>query len=194
MAERAPRTLLGVITGSVLLALGLGASLIWLGAEYYLGGESRVGPAQPIPFSHRLHVETTPGKDIDCRFCHTGVHQSQTAGIPPVETCLFCHSNIITEHEEIRLLQSYADGDLPLDWVRVFEVPDHVYFPHRIHTGEVAELPGWEDAEGGAVCTNCHGPIDQMDRIYEYNDFQMQFCLDCHRTRGAAADCLTCHQ
>jgi hypothetical protein len=181
---------LSPIVVGVVLALSLGLTVAWTGWASYLRGGDRMGPEQPIPFSHRFHVTD---KDIDCRFCHTGVDRVPTAGLPPVQTCMFCHQAIITEHPEIRRLWTYYgqrdDGTLdpargqPIPWVRVFEVPDHVYFTHRVHT-QRAELD----------CTDCHGPIGAMDRLEQPRKFEMGFCLECHRPRGASTDCWTCHR
>ncbi len=174
----------------VVLALVLAVTLGWTSWGYYVGGAARLGPEQPIPFSHRLHVTD---KDIDCRFCHTGVDRVPTAGIPPVQTCMFCHQVIITEHPEIQTLWDHYgvrdDGTLdpsrghPIPWARVFEVPDHVYFTHRVHT-----------QIGGLDCTDCHGPVESMDRLVAPRTFEMGFCLECHRPRGVSTDCWTCHR
>lgn len=168
------------IVWGVLLTLGLGITLTWMSWAYYAGGEARLGPEQPIPFSHRLHVTD---KDIDCRFCHTGVDRVPNAGIPPVQTCMFCHKVIITEHPEIRKLRAHYDNEEPIPWARVFEVPDHVYFTHRVHM-----------QKAGLDCTDCHGNIEEMDRLKAPRVFEMGFCLECHRPRDASTDCWTCHQ
>jgi len=180
---------IGTAVWSVLIAMALIVTMAWTGWAYYWGGDAEMGPEQPIPFSHRLHVTD---KDIDCRFCHVGVDRIHTAGIPPVQTCLFCHQVVITEHPEIRRLHWHADNGVPVPWARVFEVPDHVYFTHRVHT-QRAELE----------CEDCHGPIGSMDRLRAIRIFEMGFCLDCHRgrsegadlaTRETLTDCWTCHQ
>lgn len=165
--------------GLVLSAL-LVATVGWLAWAYYFEGAARLGPQQPIPFSHRVHATD---KDIDCRFCHTGVDRVNQAGIPTVETCLFCHRVVITEHPEIRRLRWHFEHDEPVPWARVFEVPDHVYFSHRVHLGP-----------GGLQCGDCHGPVEQMERLEAPRVFEMGFCLDCHRPRGASTDCWACHQ
>ena len=165
----------------VLLVLSavVGVTIAWTAWAYYAGGKTRLGPEQPIPFSHRLHVTD---KDIDCRFCHTGVDRVPSAGIPAVQTCMFCHKVIITQHPEIVKLWEHFDHRDPIPWQRVFEVPDHVYFTHRVHTN-VAQLE----------CADCHGAIEQMDRLQAQREFKMGFCLECHRPRGASTDCWTCH-
>ncbi len=180
---------LGPVIAGAVLTLIFALVIGWSSWAYYAGGAARLGPEQPIPFSHRLHVTD---KDIDCRFCHSGVDESMHAGLPPVQTCIFCHQVIITEHPEIRRLWAYygtrQDGTLdpalgqPIPWERVFVMPDHVYFTHRVHT-QVA----------GLDCEDCHGPIGDMDRLRQIRKMEMGFCLECHRPRGASTDCWTCH-
>lgn len=164
----------------LVMALSLIATVVWFTWEYYFGGDAQLGPTQPIPFSHRLHVTD---KDIDCRFCHTGVDRVHQAGIPTVQTCMFCHQSVITEHPEIRRLWWYHGQNEPIPWAKVFEVPDHVYFTHRVHM-----------QKAGLDCTDCHGPVEQLDRLKAPLTFEMGFCLECHRPRGASIDCWTCHQ
>lgn len=171
---------IGTFVLGILISIALAITMIWTTRAYYWGGENSLGPEQPIPFSHRLHVTD---KDIDCRFCHTGVDRIHQAGLPPVQTCMHCHQVIITEHPEIRRLRNYYDSDEPVPWQRVFVVPDHVYFTHRVHTN-IGELE----------CEDCHGPIGEMDRLFQPRKMEMGFCLECHRPRGASVDCWTCHQ
>jgi hypothetical protein len=139
---------------------------------------TRVGAAQPIPFSHRLHAGV---KAIDCRFCHSYVARSIFPGLPPVEKCLFCHNYIIANHPEIRKEHDYFDSDTPTPWVQVFYVPEHVMFNHQRHIRkEIA-------------CEACHGDVKQMDRL-EGKRFKMGFCIDCHRQKQVNLDCwLACH-
>jgi hypothetical protein len=96
---------------------------------------------------------------------------------------MFCHQVIITEHPEIRNLRRHYDDEEPIPWVRVYEVPDHVYFTHRVHINR-AELE----------CTDCHGPVERMDRLHPPRPLKMGFCMECHRPRGAPMDCWDCHR
>ena len=175
----------GRIVLGALLTIAMAVTLGWTAWAYYAAGARQVGPEQPIPFSHRLHAsdEAAGGKDIDCRFCHTGVEKLHRAGIPPVQTCMFCHEVIITEHPEIQRLTRHFEERDPIPWVRVYEVPDHVYFTHRVHI-----------RRAGLDCENCHGPVERMDRLNPPRVLQMGFCLECHRPRGAPRDCWDCHQ
>lgn len=139
-----------------------------------------IGPAQPIPFSHRVHAGV---KDINCRFCHTGVERSSNAGLPAVEKCFYCHKHIIPKHPEIANEERYLKTGNPVPWVRIFWVPDFVFFNHIPHVK-------WK----GFDCSQCHGDVKKADRLQKV-DFKMGFCIDCHRKTGAQTDCwLACHR
>ena len=139
-----------------------------------------VGPKQPIPFSHRIHAGV---KEIDCRFCHPFVERSQSAGLPPVEKCFFCHNYVIPEHPEIVREHQYLLAKKPVPWIRIFFTPDYVFFRHQPHVG-------WNKID----CKECHGDVKTQDRLVPVN-FQMGFCVECHRKRKAQLDCwLACHR
>ena len=163
----------------LVLGAGLAASVAWMGWAYYVRGAASTGPEQPIPFSHRVHVTD---KGIDCRFCHAYVDRAPYAGLPPLQTCMFCHRSVITEHAEIRKLRSLYERDEPVPWVRVFDVPDHVYFSHRMHLRK------------GFDCPDCHGDVAHEDRLKAPQVFEMGFCLSCHKAKGGPRDCLVCHR
>lgn len=121
---------------------------------------------QPVQFSHSRHVA---GNGLDCRYCHTSVEESHFAGIPPVETCMTCHSQILTEAPILEPVRESYETGIPLEWERVHDLGDFVYFNHSIHVNK------------GVGCFTCHGPVDEMGLIYQENTLQMQWCLDCHR-------------
>ncbi len=125
---------------------------------------------QPIQFSHKHHV----GDDgIDCRYCHTGVESSATAGVPPTKTCMNCHSvlfNNVGYSEPVR--ESYRT-DKSIHWVRVHRLADYVYFNHSIHVAK------------GVGCSTCHGTVDQMPLIFQAAPLNMGWCVDCHRNPEA---------
>ena len=141
---------------------------------------SRVGPVQPIAFSHRVHAGV---KQIDCRFCHSFVERSQDAGIPEVKKCFFCHEYVIPRHPEIQKEKSYYDAQKPVPWKRVFWVPDFVFFHHSPHVS-------WAKLD----CSRCHGDVRTMDRLPRV-EFQMGFCVTCHKKNKVQIDCwLACHR
>ena len=148
------------------------AALIWVG--YAVQGSPFVTYAgvrkpQPVPFSHQHHVT---GLGIDCRYCHTSVETSSFAGIPPTKTCMNCHSQIWTNAQLLEPVRaSYRSGE-SLQWTRVNQLPDFVYFNHSIHIAK------------GVGCNTCHGPVDTMPLMYQQASLQMEWCLECHRDPG----------
>ncbi len=145
------------------------AALSWMGMEVqrspyvtYAG----VRKPQPVPFSHQHHVS---GLGIDCRYCHTSVETSSFAGIPPTKTCMNCHSQIWTNAKLLEPVRaSYKSGE-SLQWTRVNQLPDFVFFNHSIHVSK------------GVGCNTCHGPVDKMPLMYQQESLQMEWCLSCHR-------------
>lgn len=121
---------------------------------------------QPVPFSHKHHVS---GLGIDCRYCHTTVEQSSTAGMPPTETCMNCHSQLYTDSPMLAPVRQSWETDIPLRWNRVHEVPGFAYFDHSVHIA------------AGVGCVSCHGRVDQMPLVSKQHTLFMQWCLDCHR-------------
>jgi hypothetical protein len=128
--------------------------------------EVGVAKAQAVPYSHRQHVG---GLGLDCRYCHTAVDQSNTASIPPTETCMGCHSQVATDAVSLELVRASLETGKPLEWIRVHSLPDYVYFNHAIHVRQ------------GVGCETCHGRIDQMAVVAKAENLQMDWCLDCHR-------------
>jgi hypothetical protein len=121
---------------------------------------------QPVPFSHKHHVS---GLGIDCRYCHATVEESSFADIPPVETCMSCHSQIWTNAPVLEPVRRSFQTGQPLKWLRVHDLPDFVYFDHSIHVNK------------GIGCATCHGQVDNMPLTWQTNTLFMQWCLDCHR-------------
>jgi hypothetical protein len=124
---------------------------------------------QPIQFSHAHHVG---GMGIDCRYCHTSVEEAGFAGIPPTKTCMNCHSQIWATAPILEPVRASFRDNTPLEWTRVHDLPDFVYFNHSIHVAK------------GVGCATCHGPVDRMPLMYQYASLTMQWCLDCHRDPG----------
>ncbi|WP_240759229.1 cytochrome c3 family protein [Lichenicoccus roseus] len=150
------------------LLLLVGASALTLELLQHSSYISRVGiaPEQPVPFSHKHHVGEL---GLDCRYCHTGVEASASAGLPPTHTCMTCHSQLWTGAAMLAPVRDSLAHDMPLAWVRVNRLPDYVYFNHSIHVAK------------GVGCSSCHGAIDRMQLTARAQNLSMQFCLDCHR-------------
>lgn len=121
---------------------------------------------QPVQFSHKHHV----GDDgIDCRYCHTSVETSSFAGIPPIKTCMNCHSQLFVDSAYLAPVRDSFSSGKPIRWTRVHDLPDFVYFNHSIHINK------------GVGCSTCHGRIDTMPMTYQFASLQMEWCLACHR-------------
>jgi len=121
---------------------------------------------QPILFDHRHHVVDDL---VDCRYCHFNVERGASAGIPSTEMCLNCHSQIWNKSPKLEpVRRSYFTG-VPIQWIRIHQVPDFAYFNHSIHVKK------------GIGCVTCHGRIDEMPAVTKVSSLQMSWCLDCHR-------------
>ena len=131
------------------------------------------GPQQPIPFSHRFHATELR---IDCYYCHTDIERTQTGTIPPLEVCMGCHRVAGSGLEPIDELRAYAERNEPVPWEWVYKLPEFVQFTHRPHL------------RAGVECQECHGPVEEMARIYEWTPLTMGWCLECHRTEPPETD------
>ena len=134
---------------------------------YTIGIQQNYQPTQPIAFSHKVHAGQY---EIDCNYCHTGVNISKSANIPSVNICMNCHNAINTDKPEIQKILTAYEENRPIEWVRVHNLPDLAYFNHKQHV-----------AVGGLDCATCHGPIEEMDVVYQYSELTMGWCINCHR-------------
>ena len=134
---------------------------------YTVGVQQNYQPTQPIAFSHKVHAGQY---EIDCNYCHTGVNISKSANIPSVNICMNCHNAINTDKPEIQKILTAYEENRPIEWVRVHNLPDLAYFNHKQHV-----------AVGGLDCATCHGPIEEMDVVYQYSELTMGWCINCHR-------------
>lgn len=178
-------------------------------------------PVQPIAYSHRLHAGELL---IPCLYCHSGAERSRYAGIPPASVCMNCHRFISAKRADVRAEEEKAKKEKrkprmvtaaevqkiydalaldakmkrdprkatrPLAWTRIHRLPDFVYFDHRPHVA------------AGLECQKCHGPIETMERVRQFESLNMGWCVNCHRGRDgtlarglpvkASSDCSACH-
>ncbi len=138
-----------------------------------LGRQQYYEPEQPIAFSHKVHAGQNK---IDCMYCHTTANDSKHAGIPSTQLCMNCHtvvkSGTTTGTTEIDKIYASVESGKPIEWIKVHNVPDHVYFNHAQHVNI-----------GKLDCNECHGPVETMDRIMQVSDLSMGWCIECHRTK-----------
>ena len=178
-----------VLTSSVILLL-VGAYFVY-GFLMQVGVDQGYQPIQPIHFSHKIHAGDN---QIECKFCHSSARVSKTSGIPSLNVCMNCHKSIGQVAEgtatdeyskefydgEIAKLydavgwdpaqQSYTGETEPVKWVRIHNLPDFAYFNHSQHV-EV----------GGISCQTCHGPVEEMEIMYQNAPLTMGWCVNCHR-------------
>lgn len=153
----------------VAVAGAVAGGVLTFAAWYYFSPKFlQVGyqPEQPVPYSHRLHVQKL---GMDCRYCHSNVESSPEAMLPATQTCMGCHASIRTQSARLApVRQSWETGE-PIAWVRIHRLPDHAFFDHSVHLS------------AGVGCASCHGRIDQMDVVRQDQPLSMAWCLECHR-------------
>lgn len=160
-----------------------------------LGRQQNYAPEQPIHFSHKLHAGIN---QIDCKYCHVGVERGKSATIPSTNICMNCHKYVNvgpdaaykvanglqgpgSDTTQIAKIYAAAGWDpntqtydksqaKPVEWVRIHNLPDHVYFNHAQHV-----------KVGGLECQTCHGPVEEMDVVYQFSQLSMGWCISCHR-------------
>ena len=138
-------------------------------------GRSRdYSPDQPVKFSHEVHAGQN---GTDCIYCHSYAPYSKSAGIPPENVCMNCHLLVRNgtrsgAFEIAKVLNAY-ENNKPIEWIRVHNLPDHVFFSHAQHV-----------SAGGIDCRECHGAVEKMNRIRQIADLSMGWCINCHRTRN----------
>jgi hypothetical protein len=155
-----------------------------------VGVYTKYQPEQPIAFSHKVH---SGENGVDCNYCHTSARKSKHSGIPSANVCMNCHTYInegtITGTTEISKIyeavgfdpdsKTYIEGyeQQPIKWVRIHNLPDLSYFNHSQHV-----------VAGKVECQTCHGPIEEMDVVYQHAELTMGWCIDCHRTTEVAME------
>jgi menaquinone reductase, multiheme cytochrome c subunit len=155
----------------IVIALGAGGLVYAVALVAYATAPATTStgyqPKQPVPYSHALHAGQL---GLDCRYCHIGVERGAFAVVPPTEVCMNCHTRVRAASDKLApVRQSYATG-MPVEWVRVHDLPDFVYFNHSAHVTR------------GIGCVSCHGRVDKMAEVYQYAPLSMGWCLDCHRS------------
>lgn len=155
-----------------------------------VGVDQGYQPVQPIHFSHKIH---SGDNKIDCKYCHSSARVSKHSGIPSVNICMNCHKSIYEYNGEVTdeyskefydaeiqkiyaaagwddIDQQYTGETQPIKWVRIHNLPDFAYFNHSQHV-----------SVAGIECQTCHGPVEEMEIMYQYSSLTMGWCINCHR-------------
>ena len=174
---------------------GLVAAYFLFGTLFKVGVDTGYQPIQPIAFSHKIHAGDNK---IDCQYCHSSAKHSKTSGIPSVNVCMNCHKNISEVADDTKVVMDdhtlvkadldkeiakiyeaagwdpdkleYTGDTKPIKWVRVHNLPDFAYFNHSQHV-----------TVGGVACQKCHGPVEEMEEVYQHSPLTMGWCIDCHK-------------
>ena len=176
--HRTKWALLGLVAAAALAGTGL------VGAAFVQAGDDDGGTEQPIAFPHDKHAGEP--NNIDCQYCHYTARRSPDAGIPSVQLCIGCHAPggvplVRADSVGVKQLLDYWQAKQPIEWVRIYDLPDHARFPHMMHVN--ADL----------TCQECHGAVETMPVVEQVPSLQMGWCIECHRTREVRTDCTVCH-
>jgi mono/diheme cytochrome c family protein len=178
-----------LVTSVVLL---LSSAYFVYGAMMNVGVDQGYEPVQPIHYSHRIHAGDN---GIDCKYCHSSARISKHSGIPSLNVCMNCHKSIaevapetyaegeeygVDYNAEIQKLykavgwdqekQQYTGETSPVKWIRIHNLPDFAYFNHAQHV-----------SVAGLECQTCHGPVEEMEILYQHSPLTMGWCINCHR-------------
>jgi hypothetical protein len=143
-----------------------------------LGRSQNYQPDQPIKFSHKVHAGQN---QTNCLYCHFNAERSKFAGIPPAIVCMNCHI-IVREGTrsgkyEIDKIYKAIENNKPINWIKVHNLPNHVFFNHAQHV-----------KVGKIDCLKCHGDVANMDQIKQVGDLSMGWCVNCHRETNVQFD------
>ena len=133
---------------------------------------------QPIAYSHKTHL----AQGLKCATCHTMPDEGFVATYPKETTCMGCHTTVKPESAEIQKLAAYAAKKEPVPWVRVYRLPDIVWFNHALHV-KVAKTE----------CAVCHGEVEKRDVLFQEKSIAMASCMSCHAKHSAPNGCDVCH-
>ena len=176
----------------------LGSAYFAYGWMMQVGVDQGYAPIQPIHYSHKVHAGANK---IECKYCHSSARVSKHSGIPSLNVCMNCHKSIYEYKgtaegpsqedlangytnefytKEIKKLykavgwdeenQKYTGESQPVEWVRIHNLPDFAYFNHSQHV-----------SVAGIECQTCHGPVEEMEIMYQYSPLTMGWCINCHR-------------
>ena len=136
---------------------------------------------QPLPYSHKQHLALPA--ELECRTCHVNPEAGKLMTYPATGTCMSCHATMAADRPSLQALAAFAASGKPIPWVRVYQLPDYVYWKHATHV------------QAAISCTECHGAVAERDVIgIETGITSMRGCVTCHDARQVYVDCGDCHE
>ena len=163
---------LAALAAAGTLGIGFGVYTLWPSRV-----EAGYSPVQPLAFDHEIHAGTLK---IDCLYCHSRATKGAQATVPPLSTCMNCHARVQPKDANGQLKPEIAELNRrwqnrePIEWIKVNDVADFVYFDHSRHL------------KAGLTCEGCHGPVAKMPQVRRQFGLKMTFCIDCHRQASPA--------
>jgi len=184
-----------VLVVLLIFVLFFGGLVSLMDGAFTIGVHQGYKPEQPIKFSHKVHAGDNK---IDCNYCHSSARHSKTSGIPSLNVCMNCHKYVnggedkfmyngeeYPMSEEIKKIykhldydpktQKYGDNPTPVRWIKVHNLPDHVFYSHSQHV-----------TAGKQKCQTCHGPVEEMDVVEQHSELTMKWCIECHQTTSVS--------
>ena len=134
-------------------------------------------PVQPLPFSHKKHLE----QGLKCQGCHTNPDPGKKMTFPPTALCMACHETVAADQPAIKELARFHQSKQAAPWVRIYRNPEWVWFSHRAHLVAAAN------------CARCHGAVAKRDALWKEVSISMESCIKCHRENSASIACNLCH-
>ncbi len=131
---------------------------------------------QPIPYSHKKHV----AMGLECKGCHTMPGKGEAATFPAESVCMQCHESVKKDSPAIQKLVEYVKKKEPVPWVRIYKLPEYVWFSHKEHTKSTA-------------CSRCHGDVGAREVLVKEKPIDMNSCMSCHDEHKASTECNFCH-
>lgn len=133
---------------------------------------------QPVVFSHSRHAKV----GLECSVCHPMAEPGDLAGIPQRAECLNCHQDADSASDAFRSLFEHERNGRAIEWVRIYQLPNFVFFSHQLHLDAKAD------------CQTCHGPVASREVLWKEKEISMKACVDCHKTNRASVNCKLCHE
>jgi len=185
------------VVAAIVIVLFFGTLVNLMDGAFTIGVHQDYKPEQPIKFSHKVHAGDNK---IDCNYCHSSARHSKTSGIPSLNVCMNCHKYVdggddkfmyngeeypmkdeikkIYEHLDYDpATTKYGDNPTPVKWIKVHNLPDHVFFSHAQHV-----------TAGKQKCQTCHGPVEEMDVVKQDAPLTMKWCIECHKETSVATE------
>lgn len=186
-----------VLVVLLIFVMFFGGLVSLMDGAFTIGVHQGYKPEQPIKFSHKVHAGDNK---IDCNYCHHSARHSKTSGIPSLNVCMNCHKYVnggenkfmyngeeYPMSEEIKKIytyldydpktQEYGDNPTPVKWIKVHNLPDHVFYSHSQHV-----------TAGKQKCQTCHGPVEEMDVVEQHSELTMKWCIECHQETSVATE------